>query len=228
MRLHKFILILSIIASANLFAQDTSHTQQVNPLFNNNEVQIGDTTKVINAVKDSAHVKPKHDAKKATLRSLILPGWGQAYNREYWKIPLVYGILAIPASTYFYNDSYYKKTKFAYEAVYAAQVNHDSSLLPLIDSKVKAKDGSVLDLNTYQSYRNSFRQNRDYSVLWFIILWGVNIVDATVFGHLKDFDVSDDVSMQWHPSLNNLTKKPQLNVVFNLKNNSHKALLAAP
>ncbi|MFN9588755.1 MAG: DUF5683 domain-containing protein, partial [Bacteroidota bacterium] len=67
------------------------------------------------AVKDSVK---KHDPRIATRRSAILPGWGQAYNKQYWKIPLAYGIIAIPVGTYIFNNNTYKKLKFAYEARY--------------------------------------------------------------------------------------------------------------
>ncbi|MDE3143059.1 MAG: hypothetical protein KGL19_02815, partial [Bacteroidota bacterium] len=66
--------------------------------------------------------------------------------------------------------------------------------------------------------RNTFRKNRDYSIFWFIILWGVNVADATVFAHLKDFDVSDDLTMHIQPNINPMTKTPEIGFVFNLKN----------
>ena len=56
-----------------------------------------------------------------------------------------------------------------------------------------------LSAQSLQVYRNAFRRDRDYSALYFIIVWGLNIVDATVFGHLKDFNVSDDLSLKVHP-----------------------------
>ncbi len=147
----------------------------------------------------SVPAKYVHIPQKATRRSAMIPGWGQAYNKQYWKIPLVYAALAIPAATFVFNDSYYKKTKFAYEAVYAAN-NGDASLLPLIDSDVKRADGTPLSASTYESARNGYRRNRDYSILYFLLMWGLNVADATVFGHLKNFDVSSDLSLQIQPS----------------------------
>jgi len=173
-------------------------------------------------VKDTI-VKKKHDPAKATRRSAIIPGWGQAYNHQYWKIPLVYGVLAIPATTFVYNNTWYKKTRDAYEIV----VNNETDRYDEIDPKLISKTtGQPLSAQDLQYYRNSFRKNRDYSILFFLIAWGVNVVDATVFGHLKDFDVSDDLSMQLKPDYNPVTKQPNVGLAFNIKNPTRKILPA--
>jgi hypothetical protein len=173
-----------------------------------------------------------HDPNKATVRSALIPGWGQIYNREYWKLPLVYGALAIPTATFFFNNSYYKKTKFAYDAVYAASnLNsngvYDSTAYWQISPDVKNNAGKPFELRVYQSARNSYRQNRDYSVLWFLILWGVNVVDATVFGHLQTFDVSDDLSMHVKPTFNTALKTPGVGFVFTFKKPTVRSALSA-
>src|SRR5690349_21278087 len=62
---------------------------------------------------DSTSKKPKHSPKKAATRSAILPGWGQAYNGKYWKIPIVYTAIGIPVGTYIYNRKWYKETQKA-------------------------------------------------------------------------------------------------------------------
>jgi hypothetical protein len=219
MRFVAFIISCILLFAQSSFAQDTISTSEAKPLFKNsdsNHVIVSDTTPVIKA---DTVVKKHHDPHRATIRSAILPGWGQAYNREYWKIPIVYGALAVPASLYFYNNKWYKKTKFAYDALYNYQYLKDSSGLPLIDPKLK-----TLDLPSLQKYRNEFKRNKDYSLLYFIILWGVNVADATVFGHLKEFDVSDDLTMRVHPSYNPFTNKPAIGVVFNFKNPERKTL----
>lgn len=165
-------------------------------------------------IKDTAVKVKKHDPRIATRRSAIIPGWGQAYNREYWKIPIVYGILAIPAGLYLYNNDWYKKTKFAYEALYkAASPARDSSDLPFIDSQLQG-----LSITSLQSYRNAFRRDRDYSILWFLLAWGLQVADATVFGHLKQFDVGNDLSMEVSPRLDPHTRGPGLALTLSLKN----------
>ena len=188
---------------------------------------IVDTAKKGSAKKviaDTTTKRLKHDPRKATFRSAVLPGWGQIYNREYWKLPIVYGALAIPASLYIYNNNYYHLMKFGYEARYLLDIKGNDSLVNQVSPKVKNSAGGLFSLSTYQSYRNSFKRNKDYSLLWFLILWGVNVADATVFGHLKEFDVSDDLSLEINPSYIPYTKSSGVNLVLSLKNPAHKAL----
>ena len=176
------------------------------------------TKKDSTLVKSDTIVKLKFRPQVATRRAAILPGWGQATNKEYWKIPLVYGVLAIPTALYFYNDSWYSKTKYAYEAKFKAQApTLDSSGLAGIDPQLKN-----LGLASLQSYRNTFRRDRDYSILYFILAWGLQVADATVFAHLKQFDVSDDLSLQVKPQFNPNTRTPGLGLVFNFKEPSKK------
>jgi hypothetical protein len=169
-----------------------------------------DSAKILKKKKDSTWLA-NHNPRIATKRSAILPGWGQAYNREYWKIPLVYGLLAIPTASFFYNNSYYKKTKFAYEAKVKAAAGDSSDYASIDPELINLSVGSL------QNYRNSFRRDRDYSILWFILAWGLQVVDATVFAHLKQFNVSKDLSMQIHPQLNPTTRTPALTLAFQLR-----------
>lgn len=203
-----------VLIGIKVQAQSSVDTVMAKPLPPLTEKEIAQKNKL---QKDSAWMSI-HVPQKATRRSAMIPGWGQAYNREYWKIPLVYGILAIPAVTYFYNTSFYNKTKFAYEARFKEQ-NGDSSDVGSIDPELTG-----LSIGSLQNYRNSFRRDRDYSILWFILAWGLQVVDATVFGHLRHFDVSNNLSMQIHPQLNPHTRNPALTLSFNLKEKSKKPL----
>jgi hypothetical protein len=205
-----FIFFLSITASlGNSYAQSNAIISSANPgvIISNDTLKKPPADSLIK----------KHDPRKATRRSAIIPGWGQAYNREYWKIPLVYGALAIPAGLFVYNNNWYKKTKYAYEARYNADVNGDTTGLAAIDPQLKGLSAASL-----QSYRNSFRRDRDYSILFFLLAWGVNVIDATVYGHLKDFDVSNDLSMNVKPIFNPTTRTPGVTLTFSPKKPEHK------
>ncbi len=204
------LLLVNFLLSQQIGAQKDSSARKVVP--SNSMSPINDTTSLIK--KDSV---VKHDPRKATRRSAIIPGWGQAYNREYWKIPLVYGAIAIPTVMFVYNNNWYKKTKFAYEAKYNFETTGDTTDLAAIDPDLKN-----LSTASLQSYRNSFRRDRDYSILFFLLAWGLNVVDATVFGHLKDFDVSNNLSMNLKPQFNPTTRSPGLMVTFHPKKPAKK------
>jgi hypothetical protein len=155
-------------------------------------VAIADTIKKI----DTSNKKQRSIAAKAALRSAILPGLGQIYNKKYWKVPIVYGLIAFPVSTFQYNSSWYKKTRFAY----TVRVTQDTANYAKIAPELQPISASSLRL-----YRNQFRKNMDFSVLGLLVMWGLNVVDATVDGHLRKFDISDELSIGIKPTFSSGT-----------------------
>lgn len=168
--------------------------------------------KNILAIDTSAN---KHNPKVATFRSAVIPGWGQAYNKKYWKIPIIYGALGTTAYVFFFNLKTYKLLKQA--------IIYRSDTIASNDGLV---DKQFINLSTesIRSYRNTFRQNVDYSVLFFLVFWGLNVVDATVDAHLKSFDVSDDISFKIKPGYNPTSNTGGLSLVFSFKDRHQKAL----
>ncbi|HCL04780.1 MAG TPA: hypothetical protein DHW64_01910 [Chitinophagaceae bacterium] len=214
MRVFRFLILCLIICNGVSVAQAQSDKEQ---LANTSVFNPQDTTIKKDSIAPLKKIQKPHDPKKAPLRAL-LPGWGQAYNKQYWKIPVVYGILSIPVITFVYNNNMYKKTKFAYEALFKAQApTRDSSDYRQIDPQLQG-----LSITSVQSYRNAFRRDRDYSILWFVIAYGLQIADATVFAHLKHFDVSNDLSMQVSPTFNPVTRSPGFGLVMNIKTPNKK------
>ena len=131
-----------------------------------------------------------HNPKIATRRSLILPGWGQVYNKRIWKVPIIYGALITTGVVFFYNMNTYRELRFAYKARIEAQTPpFDSTNYKTLEEKY-----TKYDINAIKTARNDFRQNIDFSVLAFLLFWGLNVVDATVDAHLRTFDVSPDLS----------------------------------
>jgi hypothetical protein len=200
--IHFCFLILCLWISAAVNAQTDSLLKPVDSL-----TRVADTVKPgkltpadsLNKKKDTV-IKSKstvdttfkhHDPRIATRRSLILPGWGQVYNKRIWKVPIIYGALITTGVVFFYNLNTYKDLRFAYKArVEAAQSpTFDSTNYHTLEEIYK-----VLDINAIKTYRNEYRQNIDFSVLAFLLFWGLNVVDATVDAHLRTFDVSPDLS----------------------------------
>ena len=163
-------------------------------------------------------LKKGRDPHKATLYSAVMPGLGQIYNRKYWKLPLVYGALGIPGYLYFYNKQWYKKTAFALAVLVNGSYLTSPDSLRRVDPKL-IPFINALDNNDLINYRNTFRKYQDYSALFFLLFWGLNVIDATVDAHLSQFDVSPNLSLQISPVLIPGSNATGLNFVFDL----HKA-----
>lgn len=126
---------------------------------------------------------PLHSPTKATLMSLALPGLGQAYNKKYWKIPIVYAIIATPL--YFALDQQSKFTDF--KNAYVKRVDGDSTT---VDTKYSIRFPNEQDLLSRIDFH---RGNRDLLFVLTGVAYALNIVDAAVDAHLFYFDVSDDL-----------------------------------
>lgn len=166
--------------------------------------------------KSDTTKKVRSDASKAALRSAIIPGWGQAYNKKYWKIPIVYGALAIPVATFIYNKNWYEKTRYAYQVKYYNDTSFVSDL-PTDDI-----DPQLLPLSTQSTriYRDEFRKNMDFSILAFILLWGLNVADAAVDGHLKSFNVNEDLSLRIKPGYSPIGQTNGLSLILQIGKSS--------
>jgi hypothetical protein len=139
---------------------------------------------------------------KAAFYSAILPGLGQAYNKKYWKIPLVYG--ALGTSMYFYlsNNKQYHEYRDAYKKRLAG--------IP------ETQYGFLTDNQLIQAQRVTQR-NRDLSLLVTLGFYILNIVDANVDAHLMQFNVNDKLTFQPDVYQNTITAKPNLGLSLNYK-----------
>lgn len=127
-----------------------------------------------------------HSAKRAALRSTIIPGWGQAYNEKYWKIPLLYAGLG--SSIYFIADNQMQYQNF--KDAYLLRTDNDSTTQDLFPQYT---DENLLTLIDFH------RRNRDFSGVITLFIFALNILDATVDAHLYGFDVSEDLSFRLQP-----------------------------
>ncbi len=171
-----------------------------------------DTSRKIDKADTSKKVKSI--ASKAALRSALLPGLGQIYNKKYWKVPIVYGALAIPVSLFSYNRTWYKKTRFAF----SVRTLKDSANFPNIDPQLEPLSTPSLKL-----YRNEFRKNMDFSVIGLLLLWGINIVDATVDGHMRTFDISDEITLGIKPTISNNLGGGGISMILSFKQKDNHA-----
>jgi hypothetical protein len=137
--------------------------------------------------------------RQATLKSLMIPGWGQLYNRQYWKLPLVAGAFITLGMIANYNQVRYSKYRDYYFVVSVHP--EDPKYVPPATVAVPYEDGVTrdLDVNQLKRINDGFRRNRDYTYIGMVLAWALNVVDANVSAHLKTFDVSDDLSLHVKP-----------------------------
>jgi len=138
---------------------------------------------------DSVKVKKPHSPLKATILSAVMPGLGQIYNGKWWKAPIVYG--AIGGLVY---SSVLNNVKCAtYRNAFLIRIDDDPNT---VDQFV----GEFTDDNL-RELKDRFQRQRDLSLVLTGVFYLLNIIDANVDGHLKDFDVSDDLSLNIRPSM---------------------------
>lgn len=121
---------------------------------------------------------------KATIYSILVPGLGQCYNGEYWKVPIYWG--GIIGSVHYYNHN--RNNYLKYKRIYTEITSGGEY------------DGPISE-ETALYYRNVFRRYRDYSVLAIAGFYLLQIIDANVFSYMQDFDISNDLSMSVGPAV---------------------------
>lgn len=195
----KFLLFIFIIVSGNnLIAQDTA------------VIKVDSITKQAGAQKNKSERFEKYNPNIAIRRSAIIPGWGQITNKKYWKVPLVYGALGITGAVFFRNLNQYRDSK----AAFILATDGD----PSNDEQIKQPYYSVRDQpERIRSFRNEVRQNIDYSVIVFIVFWGLNVADAAVDAHLKTFDVNDDLSLRIKAGYSPIANTNGLSLVMTIR-----------
>ena len=140
----------------------------------------------------------KPDPQKSLWYAIIFPGLGQIYNRQYWKVPIVYGGVAGLTYAISWNGKYYRDYSRGYRDIMDSDPTTKSyeKLLPYsIDpSSSEAK-------NLMKSRQNTYRRYRDLSIVGAVAFYAITVIDAYVDAQLADFDISPDLSMQVAPTL---------------------------
>ncbi|WP_162052432.1 DUF5683 domain-containing protein [Pontibacter pamirensis] len=147
-------------------------------------------------------LKELDEPAKAALYSAILPGAGQFYNRAYWKIPIVYATGAVLGYFLIDNHTNYQSYRIALntrlsEGVASTDEYADHPFLGV-------SNGVTIGSQAYNNLkyrRDYYRRNRDLTVLLSIGAHVLQIAEAYVHGHLKEFDVSDDLALRIQPGI---------------------------
>jgi hypothetical protein len=176
------------INNSNLFANNGWNL--TDSLQKSNESAANKTT-VLKKNKSFSPI-PKY----AIMRSAIMPGWGQFYNRKYWKVPLVYVSAATACYFIAINYSGYQNVRNGIAKRLDDNLLNDDDPILVGDYDFKKYDvgfNTTPDLFKIKAY---FRKNLDLAIIGFAVVHVLNIIDADVDAHLYNFNMSNDLSLQ--------------------------------
>lgn len=136
---------------------------------------------------------------KAAFYSAVLPGLGQIYNKRYWKVPIVWGAIGTGVYVYLYNDDLYDRFRTAFKRRKAGFTDDEFYDLNKNDDFIPSSPD--LSDEALQDAQERYQRDRDLALVITIALYALNIIDANVDAHLKQYNVNEDLSLKFQPYL---------------------------
>jgi hypothetical protein len=134
----------------------------------------------------------RYNPRKALLYAAVVPGLGQIYNKKYWKLPLVYGgLFACGYAVKFYGDQYTDYRSIVFQAVEKGTGENE------IDEDL----GMQNTLSSYRTATDRARRERDFYMIVMAGVYLLQIIDAHVDAHLKEFDLNPNLRVQIEPMM---------------------------
>ncbi|MDR3693476.1 DUF5683 domain-containing protein [Mucilaginibacter sp.] len=147
------------------------------------------------------HPDSAHSPHLAVMHSLMVPGWGQVYNHQWWKVPVIYGVLGLFVDAIVFNNTYYKE-------FLALSKYREFGTTPQPGDKYYAQAILYSQQPSQALYdaTDGYRRNRDLCILGFVGFWGINAIDAYIDAKfIHSFTVDNNLSMQVSPTIINQT-----------------------
>lgn len=182
-----FFLLAATLSSFAQIVPESVDTTEVAPIEGQRQLITDEAILNADTIPSS-----NHSPRKATLFSAALPGLGQAYNKKYWKIPLIYGGFATLIYFIDYNNERYN----VFRRGLFRLLNDDSQVSVLLYGQEFREESLRLNIS-------SFRRDRDFLIILTGILYLLNITDALVDAHLKEFDLTPELGLQLKPTMHN-------------------------
>ena len=149
---------------------------------------------------------------RAAFYSAILPGLGQAYNKKYWKIPIVYAALGTGIYFYIDNTNEYKRYRDAYKSRLAG---FDTDEFWGVDVNGDPLPTAQISDDALIRAQRSLSRNREVSLLVTIGIYALNIIDANVDAHLLQYNVDENLAIKPHFEFNELDATTNLGLTLN-------------
>ncbi len=192
-----FLIFFAPIVKAQAPLDTTAKKTTVDPALQSRRDSVR-ANPIVPKVKEKAyHPDSLHSPHKAVMHSLMIPGWGQIYNRRWWKVPVIYSGLGLLAWAYFFNVNYYNETL-------SVAKHRERGDVPAKGEKYEAiyYDYAPYSTDAINSAVVAARRNRDLSALGFIAAWGINIIDAYIDAKfIHSYTMDNNLSFKVKPTL---------------------------
>jgi len=197
-----FLLIsFAFAASAQTSGLDTTKTKKDQQNLHRDSITSKRFVPKVTKEEKRYHPDSLHSPRKAVMHSLIIPGWGQLYNHQWWKVPIIYAGLGLLADAYAFNERYY-----APNLIVAKYYEHGTNVVQgmpqyalyetYVENNVPAQ--TVYDLV------NSYRRDRDLSIMGFVGAWGIQMIDAYIDAKFQhSYTMDTDFSFKVAPTIMN-------------------------
>jgi hypothetical protein len=193
-------LLLNLVLSAKAQNSALEPKEALTDSINRNEDSVNSKPFAPKVKQDHKNYHPDslHSPRKAVIRSLILPGLGQIYNHQWWKVPIIYTVLGLLGDAYLFNEQYYRE-------FLSLSIDFDHIRIPKPGDKY---------YNDYMLYRNhqsqaiynkdAYRRDRDLSIMGFAAFWGIQMVDAYIDAKFQhSYTMDTDFSYNVGPTIIN-------------------------
>lgn len=164
-------------------------------------ISTSDTVKVVETEEYVSKSTFQPDAQKSVWLAAVVPGLGQIYNRQYWKVPIIYGGALGLAYGITWNDRMYVDYRKGYVDLMDKDpnTNYFEYLLP---------EGVTLNNSNKDYYTrviktklDNYRRYRDLCIIASAVFYLLTIIDAYVDAQMFDYDISSDLSLEVVPTV---------------------------
>jgi len=151
----------------------------------------------------------RFDPQKALLYSAVLPGLGQVYNNSAWKVPIIYG--GFVALGYYIQ---YNQDRYVFYKDLLYRVLNEPSPLVIVDPDTgdtaggnRFINGQVvpypynIGIQTLRQRVQRYQRDRDFGVMLTALWYVLQIVEAHVDAHLKEFKVNPQLNVMVEPAI---------------------------
>lgn len=190
-----------------LHAQEEKSTAVKAPTKKTEVPKIIDTDSIVEIREPINPLAPA----KAAFYSAILPGLGQAYNKKYWKIPIVWGALGTGIYFYTNNNKEYHRYRDAYKSRLAGFTDDEF----YYDGNGNKLTNPTVTTEGLERGQKFYRRNKEISLLVTLGLYALNIIDANVDAHLMQYNIDENLSLAPHYKINEFDASSSLGLTLN-------------